>query len=79
MFIVYAHMCREIMLFIGKPKGRSRMICVDIIIYFISHSFVYRYPFNVVCIFVVSAFLRVSLVGYEHDMHTFLGSADTDG
>jgi len=34
--------------------------------------------FYVVCIVVVSAFLRISLFGYEHDMCPFLGSVDTD-
>jgi len=52
-------------------------MCVDIITYFISHSFVYM-SFHVVCTVVVSTFLRISLFGYEHDMCAFLVSVDTD-
>ena len=48
-------------------------VCVDIIVHFISHSFVYVYYFYVVCTVVVSTFLRISLFGYEHDMCAFLG------
>ena len=53
-------------------------MCVDISMYFISHSVVYMYSFYVVCTVVVSTFLQISLFGYEHDMCAFLGSVDTD-
>jgi len=49
------------------------------------HNFIFYFAFiclhvffYVVCIVVVSTFLRLSLFEYEHDVCAFLGSVDTD-
>jgi len=52
-------------------------IFVDIIVFYFAFICLHVF-FYVLCIVVVSTFLRISLFGYEHDMCAFLGSVDTD-